>query len=75
MAKQPRRYMNVAQVEQYLGLGRGALSRAKFPTPDVIVGPVNDDGTIPRGTVRGWLQETIDKWERPGPGARTDLED
>lgn len=44
MSRQPRRYLNVAQVEQRLGLGRGALSRAKFPTPDVVVGPVNDDG-------------------------------
>ncbi len=75
MSRQPRRYLNVAQVEQRLGLGRGALSRAKFPTPDVVVGPVNDDGTIPRGTVRGWLESTIGNWERPGQGKRTDLED
>ncbi|MCZ9634857.1 hypothetical protein RhoBH5_29595, partial [Rhodococcus sp. BH5] len=49
--------------------------------PDLIAssggvgGPVNDDGTIPRGSVRGWLPETIDKWNanRPGRGKRTDL--
>lgn len=69
------RYLNVAQVEERLGLGRGALSRAKMPPADAIVGPVNGDGSLPRGTARGWLPETIGKWAptRPGRGARTDL--
>lgn len=77
MAKRSKQYLNLAQVEEHLGLARGSLSsRIKLPTPDVIVGPVNDDGTIPRGTVRGWLPSTIDQWNahRPGRGARTDLE-
>lgn len=71
----PRRYLNLGQVEQRLGLGRGALSTAKMPTADVVVGPVNEDGTLPRGTARGWRPETIDEWAatRPGRGARTDL--
>lgn len=69
------RYLNVAQVEERLGLRRGALSRAKMPPADVVVGRVNDDGSLPRGTVRGWLPETIDNWApiRFGRGARTDL--
>lgn len=73
--KKPRRYLNLAQVEQRLGLGRGALSTAKMPVADVVIGPVNEDGTLPRGTQRGWAEETIDKWAptRPGRGARTDL--
>lgn len=75
--KRPRIYLNRAQVEDHLGLASGSLSKIKMPTPDVIVGPVNDDGTIPRGTVRGWKHETIDAWNatRPGQGARTDLTD
>lgn len=65
-----KHYLNVAQVEQRLGLAHNSLSRIKLPTPDVIVGPVNDDGSHPRGTARGWLPETIDEWNanRPGRG-------
>lgn len=68
-------YLNRAQVEHRLGLALGSLSKIAMPVPDAIVGPVNPDGTIPRGTVRGWLPETVDKWNahRPGRGARTDL--
>ncbi|MCV7205326.1 hypothetical protein H7J71_25305 [Mycolicibacterium peregrinum] len=75
--RKARRYLNVAQVEEHLGLRRGALSKIKMPEPDVIVGPVDDDGKIPRGTARGWTVETIDEWNasRPGQGARTDLAD
>lgn len=76
MAGQSKRYLNLAQVEERLGVARGPLSsRIKLPGPDVIVGPVNSDGSIPRGTVRGWLPQTIDIWQanRPGRGARTDL--
>ena len=75
--KRPRVYLNRAQVEEHLGLAPGSLSKIKMPIPDAVIGPVNDDGTYPRGTVRGWTVETIDKWnaERPGRGARTDLAD
>jgi hypothetical protein len=74
---QPRVYLNRAQIEEHLGLAPGSLSQGQTPDPDAITGPLNDDGTIPRGTVRGWTVETIDKWnaERPGRGARTDLHD
>lgn len=75
VTRRPRTYLNRAQVEEHLGLAVGSLSKIKLPDPDVIVGPINDDGTLPRGTVRGWTVKTIDQWnkERPGRGARTDL--
>jgi len=43
----------------------------------VTIGPVDDDGSFPRGTIRGWTAEAIDKWNvvRPGRGARADLRD
>lgn len=65
-----KHYLNVAQIEERLGLARNSLSRIKLPTPDVIVGPVEEDGSPSRGTVRGWLPATIDKWNdnRPGRG-------
>lgn len=68
----PRRYLSQAQFEERLGLARGSLSRYKLPAPDVIVGPINDDGTVPRGSIRGWSAETIDEWNanRPGRGRR-----
>lgn len=71
----PARYLNQAQFAERIGVAPNTLGRYKLPDADVVVGPINDDGTIPRGTVRGWLPETIDEWnaERPGRGARTDL--
>ncbi len=53
------------------------LGRYKLPPPDAVIGPVDEDGSLPRGTIRGWTLETIDKWNgaRPGRGARTDLHD
>ncbi|GAA4758853.1 hypothetical protein GCM10023217_34200 [Gordonia alkaliphila] len=67
--------MSRGQVEDYLGLARGSAGRMKLPPPDAVIGEVSDDGTLPRGTVRGWLPATIDAWNaaRPGRGARTDL--
>lgn len=72
--KTPKRYLNLAQFEERIGMARGGLSKFKLPTPDAVTGPVNDDGTLPRGTTRGWTEETIDAWNdaRPGRGARTD---
>jgi hypothetical protein len=69
-------YLNRAQVAERIGVVPSALSKYKLPDPDSVTGPINADGTIPRGTVRGWLPETIDNWqaERPGRGARTDLQ-
>ncbi len=75
MPDSPRVYLSRQQLAERIGVAPGALSRYKLPEPDVVVGPVNDDGTIPRGSVRGWLAETVDEWNanRPGRGARTDL--
>jgi hypothetical protein len=74
MAK-PRRYLSQAQLAERVGVAPKSLSRYKLPPPDAVIGPVNDDGTLPRGTIRGWLPETIDQWNaaRPGRGTRTDL--
>lgn len=71
----PAVYLGVAQVAERIGVKAGALSRYKLPDPDVIIGALNDDGTIARGSFRGWLPATIDDWNanRPGRGARTDL--
>lgn len=53
------------------------LGRYKLPAPDAVIGPVHEDGSLPRGTVRGWSPETIYQWNgaRPGCGTRTDLHD
>lgn len=59
-------YMGPAEVAAYLGLApgtvRGYASQGKMPEPDVRVGQIS-----------GWSKATIDAWERPGRGARTDL--
>jgi hypothetical protein len=75
MTREPKHYLNLAQFEERLELARGSLSKIRLPDPDVIVGPINDDGTIPRGTTRGWTPDTVDRWRasRPGRGTRTDL--
>lgn len=69
-------YLSQAQFAQRIGVTPGAMSRYKLPPADATIGPINPDGTIPRGTIRGWLPTTIDTWHanRPGRGARTDLQ-
>lgn len=55
-------YMGVTQVARYLGLsGCGTLGNYKLPPPDAMI-----------GNTRGWLPETIYKWDanRPGKGGR-----
>lgn len=71
----PRQYLSSAQLAERIGVTASALGRYKLPAPDAVIGPVNDDGSIPRGSFRGWLPKTIDEWNanRPGRGARTDL--
>jgi hypothetical protein len=73
----PRRYLSQAQFAERIGVAPSSMGRYKLPPADATIGPVDDDGSLPRGTVRGWTVETIDKWnaERPGRGARTDLTD
>jgi hypothetical protein len=62
-------FLSRAQVEARIGLARGGLSGANLPPPDAIIGAVKDDGSLPRGTVRGWLPETVDYWKRTRLGA------
>ncbi|WP_256987169.1 hypothetical protein [Rhodococcoides fascians] len=72
---EPERYLSKRQFADRIGASDPTLSGYKLPPPNVTIGPVNDDGTIPRGTVQGWTEERIDEWQRsrPGRGARTDL--
>lgn len=62
-------YMGPAEVATHVGLTagtvRGYAAQGKMPEPDVRI-----------GTTSGWSQETIDQWwaNRPGQGARTDLQ-
>lgn len=59
MTNKPVRYLSRSDIENRLGLRPGALGRIKLPEPDAYV-----------GRARGWLPETIDRWnaERPGRG-------
>ena len=57
------RFLSTTEVARRLGITRAAVSKYRLPEPDATI-----------GTIRGWLPETIDRWdrERPGQGARTD---
>jgi hypothetical protein len=68
-SRPPQVFLSLAQFEARIGLRRGGLSGAKLPPPDAIIGPVNKDGSLPKGTVRGWLPETVDYWKRTRLGA------
>lgn len=67
-------YLGTAAVAERLGLAvptiRSYILRDLMPAPDVII-------STPSGPLRGWAPETIDEWkrDRPGRGARTDLEE
>lgn len=52
-------YLSLTEVAQKLGITKGALAQYKLPEADVTV-----------GKARGWLPETIDRWNanRPGRG-------
>ena len=71
----PQVFLSKAQFEARIGLQPGSLSGATLPPPHAIIGPVNKEGSLPRGTVRGWLPETIDYWKRArlGQGFRSDV--
>ncbi|MBM4468146.1 hypothetical protein GS905_23690 [Rhodococcus hoagii] len=68
--RKPKHYLSRAQFAERIDVAPDTMSRYKLPDPDVIIGPVNEDGSLPRGTVRGWLPETVDEWNknRRGPG-------
>lgn len=52
-------YMSFTEVVDQLGVKTGALATYKLPEPDAII-----------GRTRGWLPDTIDRWNanRPGRG-------
>jgi len=54
-----KRYLSRPEVAKRIGVKPDTLNRYKLPEPDAIV-----------GQLRGWLPETIDRWNesRPGPG-------
>lgn len=56
----PLVFLSISQVENRLGYAPGGLIGTKLPPPDAIIGLVNNDGTLPCGTHRGWLPETVD---------------
>lgn len=68
------RYLGLGDFAKRIGVSEGAMrgysAKGLLPTPDALT------GTGPRA-VRGWLPETIDRWQtsRPGRGARTDLKE
>ncbi|WP_094275327.1 hypothetical protein [Rhodococcus sp. OK302] len=68
-------YLSKRQFAERIGAADPTLSGYKLPAPDVTVGPVDDDGSLRRGTIAGWTEKTIDEWKanRPGRGVRTDL--
>jgi hypothetical protein len=74
-AHPPQVFLGCVQFEKRVGLRRGGLSKIELPPPDAIIGPINEDGSLPRGTIRGWLPETIDYWNRTrlGQGFRSDV--
>ena len=52
-------YLSVTDVSKRLGISTAAASAYKLPQPDATI-----------GRTRGWLPETIDRWNanRPGRG-------
>lgn len=66
-------YLSLAQFADRIGVKPATMSRYKLPEPDATIGPLGAGGALPRGTIRGWLPETIDEWNarRPGRGRHT----
>lgn len=54
-------YLGVTDVAKRLGISTAAVSAYKLPEPDATI-----------GRTRGWLPDTIDRWNasRPGRGRR-----
>lgn len=59
------RYLSRAEVAELIGVKQSSIGSYDLPPEDVLI-----------GKVRGWREETIRAWqaERPGRGARTDLQ-
>lgn len=47
-----QRFLSLSEVAEHLGIGRGTVARYNLPEPDAYI-----------GATRGWLPETIDKWD------------
>jgi len=47
----PQVFLSKAQFEARIGLQPGILSGATLPPPDAIIGPVNQDGSLPRSVL------------------------
>lgn len=45
---------------------KGYWQDGRLPEPDAVIGKEDDRPKY------GWLPETIERWDRPGQGARTD---
>ena len=52
-------YLSVTDVSKRLGISTAAVSAYKLPQPDALI-----------GRTRGWLPETIDRWNARRPGRR-----
>ncbi|MDU1351257.1 MAG: transcriptional regulator [Actinomyces sp.] len=66
------RYLSSKEAAARVGIAPGTwqsyIAKGLTPPPDALIGEST-------GSARGWLPETIDRWQanRPGRGARTDL--
>ena len=49
-------YLSRAEVAERIGVKPDTLGRYRLPEPDALV-----------GSIRGWLPETIDKWNAQRP--------
>lgn len=50
-------YLGVTDVAKRLGISTAAVSAYKLPQPDALI-----------GRTRGWLPDTIDRWNASRPG-------
>lgn len=60
----PTQYLSIAEFAARVGVSADTLKNYALPPADGLI-----------GRYRGWLPETVDRWNaaRPGRGARTDL--
>lgn len=69
----PTHYLSLHGFANRIGIAystiRGYQRQKRLPAPDVIIGEGN-------AATYGWSPQTVDQWQanRPGRGARTDLQ-
>lgn len=65
--------MSAADFARYHDLDPGTIRRYKhdgrLPEPDAVIGMEDTERQH-----HGWLPKTVEAWQRPGQGARTDLQ-